>query len=409
MPPKTDMTVERFTELLENPVEFAKWQQEQITEAIGPAIGTALGDALKQMGVKRLPMGGGDHNPDAAGADLDGQFGKMGGFLRAIGKYALEHEKDTRLKVLQEGEGSTGGFLVPEEFRTDMLRLAIEQSLIRPRARVIPMARESMLLPIIKDTTHASNIYGGVTANWNAEGADLSSDASEPTFGQARWTAHKLTGYTVAGNELLADSAIALTALLMSMFPEALAYFEDLAFISGTGSGQPEGFLTSAAQIEVPKVTGQDAATVVTENLDAMFARMLPGSHPRAVWIANIDVIPELLNLVRNAGTGGGPVFVSNVTEAPVFTIYGRPVHFTEKVPTLGTLGDINFVDLSYYIIGDRQALSMAASEHVKFTEDQMVWKFTQRVDGKVWLKSALTPRNGTKTLSPIVSLATRA
>ena len=66
-------------------------------------------------------------------------------------------------------------------------------------------------------------------------------------------------------------------------------------------------------------------------------------------------------------------------------------------------------MDLSYYVVADRQAVTMAASEHVRFTNDEMVWRFVERIDGRPWIDSALTPRNGSNTLSPFVNLAARA
>ena len=81
----------------------------------------------------------------------------------------------------------------------------------------------------------------------------------------------------------------------------------------------------------------------------------------------------------------------------------------TEKAQSLGTAGDIYFVDFGQYLIGDRQAITMARSEHVNFTTDELAWRFVERVDGRAWLQSALTPRNGTNTVSPFVNLATRS
>ena len=82
---------------------------------------------------------------------------------------------------------------------------------------------------------------------------------------------------------------------------------------------------------------------------------------------------------------------------------------FTEKCQTLGTVGDIFLTDFSYYVIGDRMGFEMSASPHVRFTNDETVYRFVQRVDGKPWIESALTPRQGSNTLSPFVALATRA
>jgi HK97 family phage major capsid protein len=66
-------------------------------------------------------------------------------------------------------------------------------------------------------------------------------------------------------------------------------------------------------------------------------------------------------------------------------------------------------VVFSYYLIGDRQELSVATSPHVQFVNDRTVFRFIQRVDGRPWVDSALTPRNGTNTVSPYVTVAVRA
>jgi len=90
-------------------------------------------------------------------------------------------------------------------------------------------------------------------------------------------------------------------------------------------------------------------------------------------------------------------------------TILGHPVIFTEKVPTLGTVGDIMLCACSYYLIGDRMVITASSSPHFKFQNDQTVYRFIERVDGRPWLQTALTPRNGTTTLSPFVAVATRS
>ena len=92
-------------------------------------------------------------------------------------------------------------------------------------------------------------------------------------------------------------------------------------------------------------------------------------------------------------------------------TILGRPLILSEKMETLGDAGDIAYVDLGYYLIGDRMAMTMASSEHAKFTSDQTVIKTTMRVDGAPAVKSSIIPNKGGSgsALSPFVRLATRA
>jgi HK97 family phage major capsid protein len=86
-------------------------------------------------------------------------------------------------------------------------------------------------------------------------------------------------------------------------------------------------------------------------------------------------------------------------------TIYGIPVVVTEKVPAKGSIGDIMLADMRYYLIGDRQRLTIEESMHVKFKFDEKAWRFVQRVDGQPWLDSAITPRAGGSTISPFVIL----
>jgi HK97 family phage major capsid protein len=148
-----------------------------------------------------------------------------------------------------------------------------------------------------------------------------------------------------------------------------------------------------------------------------MYSRMLPTSLGKAVWIMNQDVLPQLLQMtlpVKNvAGTenvGGSAVGIAygQGTSSPSFTLLGRPVILTEKVPSLTNLGDVNFVDLSYYAIGDRQQVSAMTSEHFKFSTDTTAYRITQRVDGRPLILSALTPRQGSNTVSPFVKLQAR-
>ena len=181
--------------------------------------------------------------------------------------------------------------------------------------------------------------------------------------------------------------------------------------MNGSGVGEPLGVLhaDNAAAISVAKETGQAAATIVWENLVNMYARMLPTSLGRAVWVANIDTFPELATMSLSVGTGGSAIWLNNGAAGPPMTILGRPVIFTEKAITLGTVGDINLIDFSFYLIGDRQVMSAKSSEHFKFQNDQTAFRIIERVDGRPWLAAAITPQQGSNTLSPYVKIATRA
>tara|TARA_R100000664_G_scaffold17192_1_gene26109 strand:+ start:1649 stop:2830 length:1182 start_codon:yes stop_codon:yes gene_type:complete len=354
---------------------------------------------------QRLPMDTSDEDKKAK--DANGKFKSFGEFAQSIYQKSVGGGDDPRLKALNEGSGEAGGFLVPEEYRNELLKLAVEDAVIRPRAKVIPMASNTVTIPTVKDTSHASSIHGGVIAYWAEEAGSYT--ASEPDFGQLQLTAKKLTGYTQASDELVADSAIALESLLVGMFGDAIRFYEDKSFINGTGAGDPLGILNSDALISVSKETGQAATTIVYENLVKMYSRMFTKSHNNTVWLAHPDTLPQLMTMALNVGTGGSAIWINNAAEGVPATIFGRPVILSEHMKTLGTVGDIMYCDLSYYVIGDRMGVSIASSPHYRFANGETVWRFTERIDGAPWLDSAVTPEQGSNTLSPFVALATRS
>lgn len=404
-----------------------KAKEPDMAEVARAVAETAIKEAVEKHGgqPQRLPMSEAPNTPAtdlmlgnpsaeangrAQSLALNGKFRSFGEFLTSIipSVQMQRGGMDERLvKVLAGSSGDQGGFLVPEQFVSDIMTLALEMSIVRPRALVMPMASDTMRIPAVRDTTHASTVFGGVQSLWTPESGTIT--ANEPTFSQLMFTAHKLVNSTIVSNELLADSAIGLQALLTRMFAEANAYFQDDAFLNGTGVGQPTGILNSSGLVSVAKESGQSATTIVAENLDKMYSRMLGPSKARAVWVAHTNTFPQLAAMSRSVGSGGSAVFVANMVGAPPVTIYGRPVIFSEKCQTLGTVGDIYFADFSQYIIADRQSMTMAASEHVRFGTDEIQFRGISRLDGKPWLETPLTPRNGSSTLGHFVALATRS
>lgn len=395
-----------------------------------PKVDMSEGPAHKlRPHLKDLPSGWKQslYNSDAPGAAADGIFKNASEFFRATWHRAHKMRDWQQLapklekldQAIKNSYGSEvpgdGGFLIPEELRSEILQLALETAVVRPRATVIPMSSLRVPIPMIDDTTHASSILGGVTAYWTEEAAALTE--SQASFDRVVLDAKKLTAYAEVPNELLMD-APAFAGFFNSTFPKAISWFEDVAFLTGTGTGEPLGFIGSPVSVLQAVETGQNAgngATIVWENIVKMYSRMLPTSLGRAVWIASIDTFPQLATMALSVGTGGGPVWIGNFAggqggaDAPPISILGRPVFFTEKTGPLGTPGDINFVDLSYYLIGDRMEMQVSASEHYKFANDKTAYRVLSRVDGKPWLQSALTPKNGGPTLSPVVELATRS
>jgi len=416
---KSEDTRGQMADIVSESVQAAFTGEGAAKAAVEKIVSDAFEVKLGEYGVKRPEMivgteakaHGAGYNKHALGAALDGQFENTADFFKSIWHQDLAGQDKWR-KIRNDYSSidpAAGGFLVPEILRAELLRVALETAVVRPRARVIPMDSARVPFPAIDSTSHASSVFGGLTGTWIEESGTIGE--SEAKFGRVVLQAAKLATSCDVPNELLQDSIVSFAALIEQLMPEAIAWYEDVAFITGNGVGQPLGVLNSAALVTVTKETGQTADTIVWENLVKMYSQMLPGSLGRAVWVANINTFPELATMSLSVGTGGSAIWLNNGVNGPPATILGRPLILTEKVPTIGGAGsgkDISFIDFGYYLIGDRMQMRAESSPHFHFSTDQTTFRIIERVDGRGWLMSALTPANSSTTLSPFVTLGER-
>lgn len=399
----------------------------------GPKLGATVANGAPQLtvdGTAVVSKGRGTvYNKTAPGAQLEraykpaDRFNSMGEYCKAIFELRLPSTRADRDEIIRKldnvrtfqnsfssEEPGAGGFLIPEIMRSELFQLALEDSIVRQRATVIPMSTLRVPIPTVDDTSHVSSLFGGVQFYWTEEAAALTE--SNATFGKVVLDAKKLTGFFKVPAELL-DDAPAFGAWFDTRIPAGFAWAEDVAFMTETGDGTPLGFINCAASVATAAESGQTAGTIVWENIVNMYSRLLPTSLNNAVWICAHDTFPQLATMALSVGTGGGPVWIGGYAQPgssrPPMTILGIPTLFTEKVPKLGTTGDINLVDLSYYLIGDRQQVRVDSSEHFLFANNQVAYRLISRVDGRPWLQSALTPHNGSSsTLTAFVQLASR-
>jgi len=309
-----------------------------------------------------------------------------------------------------EDIGADGGFAVPTEFRNTLMRNAVEASILLSRTTRIPMATNSIAIPTIIESSRASSIYGGIIVYRPDEGGSITS--TKPQFGKIELKLSKLAAMAYVTTELLEDSPISMEPLLSQMFSEAIGFQIDEDIINGTGVGQALGIMNAPCLVSVDKESGQSDATIVTENIIKMWSRMMSRSQGNAIWIANMDTFPQLMTLSLNVGTGGSTVgLLKEIAGSPQQTLLGRPLFLTEHCQTLGTTGDIICVDPRQYLVGEKAGGSIraATSVHLKFDQDEVAFRFIVRMDGQPWMKSALTPKHGTNTLSSFVALETRS
>jgi HK97 family phage major capsid protein len=376
----------------------------------------SLVEAAKSRGSKL----GTAYNKAAAGAPADGVFDNQGEFVQAIlarqsnsatdAQLELIRQHGDRFKNYSERNPSDGGFLVPEEFRADILEVALEAAIVRPRATVVPMSGLKLKYPAIDMSTEVGEVFGGIIMYWLDEGQTIPDTSA--AFAAIQLELNKLGGLASLPNELVRD-AKALNVWLNANLPKALAHFEDIGYLKGNGVKKPLGALhaDNPALIVVGDETGQSTASITWVNVLSMFARMLPESLDNAEWYITPDAIPEIFTMALPVGTGGSAVMMAEGggTGALPMTMLGLPINWTRKAPaTMGTQGDISLADLSTYIIGDGQEMRFDTSQHSSFRSDKTDLRVITRVDGQPGVLNPLTPENNGPTLSPYVQLETR-
>ena len=161
--------------------------------------------------------------------------------------------------TLVEGSLDLGGYLVPEDFRNDIIKRLMGVTLVRGRARVVTTVRDAVEWPRLQggDDQYTS----AVRVTWVEENpANASVAETNPTFGMLRIPVHTVMARTDLSRNLLEDSAQNLLGMMSELFSESMAIDEDTQFISGTGGGRPYGVLGDRSGAEVVPVNGVTVA-----------------------------------------------------------------------------------------------------------------------------------------------------
>ncbi len=339
------------------------------------------------------------------------RFASFGEQLLAAYRAAAPGGKiDERLSTraasgLNETTPSDGGFLVQQDFVTELLKRTYETGILASKVKKIPISTNANGLKINaidEDSRANGSRWGGVQTYWEGEADELT--ASKPKFRQMELSLKKLTGLCYATDELLQDAS-ALEAVIRQAFAEEFGFKIDDAILTGSGEGEPLGILNGGSIVTVAKETSQtDIITV--ENLIKMWNRLWSRSRANAVWYINQELEPYLYTLK----VGDKPVYIpaGGLSEKPYGTLFGRPVVPLEQCSAAGDVGDIILADVGQYLLIDKGGVKAASSIHVRFLYDESVFRFIYRVDGKPIWNKPLTPYKGSASVSPFVTLAKR-
>jgi len=331
------------------------------------------------------------------GPEAKKEFSSLGEFFYA----ARFNPDDQRLQFVENStndgdtrgeqrmdDGASGGFAIPVQFRNELLSVDPLPAVMRPRATVIPAGNPpdgAVLIPAL-DQSAATNMYGGVTVAWIGEGG-TKPDTS------AKIRQIELRPQEVAGTITITDKLLrnwqASGPLLSGLLRKAINAAEDVAFLTGNGIAKPLGVLNSTAAI---LVTRTNAGQITYADVLAMEETLFANDGGNSFWVCSKRARTWLRQLKNPAGYYIWQEDARGTTPA---MLLGHEVVVSDRVPTLGTKGDLMLIDGDDYLIKDGSGPFVAMSEHVNFSTNKTVIKCFWNVDGQPWVKDPIKTENG--------------
>lgn len=204
----------------------------------------------------------------------------------------------------------------------------------------------------------------------------------------------KVGGYFAVCNATLEDSDIDLAAELVSAIGQAIGIALDKAILYGTGTRMPLGVVTRLAQTEAPSgypATARPWADLHTTNIKSIASTVkgadliaaivgdfgaAKGKYSRGEKVFAMNEATYTALMAATVSVDASGRIVAGVSDT--MPVIGGIIEVLDFVPDNVIIG--GYFDL--YLLAERAGQKFATSEHVRFLQDQTVFKGTARYDG---------------------------
>ena len=281
------------------------------------------------------------------------------------------HDVANEYKAMSVSNDTTGGYLAPAEYVREIIKTVTEISPARQLARIRTTGNKSILLP--KRT-------GQFAALWTAENATRT-ETTGLTYGMLEIFTHELYAMIDISEQNLEDSAFNLAAEIAAEASEQFAVAEGAAFVSGTGVGKPEGFMTNSS---VSSVNSGSASAITADGLLSLKHSLKTAYTRNASWALNRTTLGTVRKL--KDGTTTQYVWQPGLALGKPNTIDGDPYVEVPDMPSEGS----NTYPVAYgdfakaYSLVDRVAMSMLRDPYTQATSGNIRFMFRRRLGGMV-------------------------
>lgn len=281
-----------------------------------------------------------------------------------------------------------GGALVIPEYRRDVMTNRVVGEIARANgANVIPVTGGAVVFPITRDFDRSGGFISGVTVYRDHE--RVAATTSRAEFYQWQLTPQRVSGAGHTTGKLLYENP-AFGGIVFGEMQKAYAQKMNREHIKGQGAGESMGPLNHVSTYSQTRVT---SGRIEPDDIANMAAHCW--DYDGAVWLAHRSLLPEILLMTKTIGVGGQLLMITNLNDAPQFTLLGRPLIFNEFNPSIGTTGDLMLVNYSYYMIGESGYSKQDSTQFVRYLEDQDTFRMIGYNIADNWWPSTLLDDSG--------------
>lgn len=269
---------------------------------------------------------------------------------------------------------------LPTSFVGQLYRYLVDTSSIRQTNPTVYSTSSGEQLMVPRSTAEGQ-------ATWTGENVVLS--PGDPTLSSVTLGAHKVAKLIQVSSELLQDTGFDVVGFMAESAGRNLGIAVDAAYVNGTGTNQPMGFLGSAV-VALAAATGvgstvglpTSGAVVGADVFIELYHSIIPQYRPRASWVMNDSTIKEVRKL---KDTTGQYIWQPALVAGQPDTILGRPVYADPHMPVIGpTVTPVAFGDFGGYFIRDVTPIRFERSDDFAFNADLVSFRAIYRTDGQL-------------------------
>ena len=282
----------------------------------------------------------------------------------------------TEYKALSVVPDTAGGYLAPSEYVREIIKAETEISPVRSLVRVRQTAAKSVQIP--KRT-------GQFAAVWVAE-QGTKSETTGLTYGLEEIPTSELYALVDISNQMLEDSAFSMDGEISMEAAEQFAVAEGAAFVSGSGVGKPQGFLTNA---NVGTTNSGAATTITADGLLSLKYAIKSAYQASASWVMKRATISS----VRKLKDGNGNyLWQPGLAQGRPNTLDGDPYVEVADMPSEGAgLKPVAYGDWRRaYTWIDRISMEMLRDPYTQATSGNVRFIVRKRVGGQVTVAEAI-------------------